>query len=92
MTKPRNNKDNDTIIDKLFDDANVVSTHDVAVAYDLSENDVRGYAEDLEVTRIGASFAWTQPDVEALEEELDAPDPDDGEDEDTDEDDDGEED
>ena len=74
--------DRDAIIIRLFDGTEVVATHDVATAYDLSENTVRAYAEDLEVARIGASFAWVQSDVEALEEQLDADNLGDDEDED----------
>ncbi len=75
----------ENIIDSLFAEANVVSTHDVAAAYQLSENEVRAYADDLAVARIGASFAWAQSDVEGLEDLLEEPEPEDDEDGDEDE-------
>jgi hypothetical protein len=59
-----------TNIEELFADANAISTHDVSVAFDLSEVDVREWAEELNVSKIGSSFAWTRVDVEALDEQL----------------------
>ncbi len=72
----------DSIIDDLFADTNVISTHDVAVAFDLTEADARALADDLRVAKIGASYAWAQADVEALSAELDAVSDDDDEEED----------
>ena len=60
------------VIDELFSDANAVATHDVAAAFDMSENEARDWASELGVARIGASFAWTRVDVEELQEQLDA--------------------
>jgi len=58
-------------VDELFGEVNVVSTHEVAATFDLSENDARAWADELEVAKVGASFAWTRPDVEALAKALD---------------------
>jgi hypothetical protein len=63
-------------IDKLFEDTNVVSTSGVARAFDLSEAEARTWADELDVAKVGASFAWVRVDVEALAEQLDAPDED----------------
>jgi hypothetical protein len=76
-------------IDELFEEGNAVSTHDVAIAFEMSEAEVRSFAEDLGVARIGASFAWARPDVEALAEQLGLDEDDDDED-DNDEDEDDE--
>lgn len=53
----------------------------------MSETDVRGWAGERDVARIGASFAWAQPDVEELAEELAEPSDDEPDDEPDDEDD-----
>ena len=58
------------IIDALFVDANVVSTRHVARAFDLSESDARDWADQLDVAKVGASFAWARPDAERLAEAL----------------------
>jgi hypothetical protein len=60
------------VIDDLFSETNVVSTRQVARAFDLSENDARNWADRLQVARVGASFAWSLPDVERLAEALEA--------------------
>jgi len=58
----------DDIIESLFCEVNVVSTHTIARAFDISEADARLWAEDLGVTKIGASYCWARPDAEALAE------------------------
>ena len=58
------------IIDDLFADTNVVSTHEVASALDLSEADARAWAEELDVAKIGNAFAWTPDDVDSLSDAL----------------------
>jgi hypothetical protein len=76
-------------VDDLFAEANAVSTAVVSRFADISEATTREWADDLNVARIGASFAWTREDVEKLLEGLeseaeddDAGDPDDDEDND----------
>jgi transposase-like protein len=59
-------------IDDLFCGSNAVSTAAVARAFDLSESNVRVWADELDVSKIGASFAWTRADVDALAEQLEA--------------------
>src|SRR3974390_772408 len=61
-----------TIVEELFRGVNVVSTHQIAAAFDISEADARDWADELEVAKIGASYAWTRSDAEALEEARDA--------------------
>jgi hypothetical protein len=56
-------------INQLFADANVVSTSEVAAVFDISEATARAWAEELDVAKVGASYAWTHEDVEALDEE-----------------------
>jgi hypothetical protein len=53
-------------IAELFQDTNVISTRVVARAFDMSENDARDWADELDVAKIGASFAWAEADVQAL--------------------------
>lgn len=60
----------DEIIESLFCETHVVSTRAVARAFDLSETDARLWAEELEVARIGSSYAWARADAEELAEEL----------------------
>ncbi|MGH7434757.1 MAG: hypothetical protein ACRENE_03705 [Polyangiaceae bacterium] len=72
------------IIEELFPEGTrAVGSRAVAQALDLSEAETRAWADELGVAKIGASWAWTQPDVEMLLAEI-APD---GEDEDREEDD-----
>jgi hypothetical protein len=59
------------IIDELFSDANAVSTHQVARAFDISESDARFLADELGVAKIGAAYAWTRDDATALSSKLD---------------------
>lgn len=59
------------IIEALFNETNVVSTREVARTFEMSETDVRAWAEELRVAKIGASFAWARADVEELAEQLD---------------------
>ena len=61
----------------LFSQASAISTREVAAFFSISEADARNWADDLDVSRVGPSFAWTIEDVEALAAELDT-----GEDED----------
>ena len=56
-------------IDELFSEANAVSTADVARAFELSEAQAREWADELGVAKVGASYAWTRPDVDALAEQ-----------------------
>jgi hypothetical protein len=74
-----------TIVEELFQEVNVVSTREVAAAFEISEADARDWADELGVPKIGASFVWTKPDVEALEEARDAEEEEEGEDNDADE-------
>src|ERR1700690_50759 len=75
-----------TIVAELFQEANVISTREVAAALDISESDTRAWADELGVAKIGASYAWSLPDVEALAEALDVEEHEaDGEDEEPDE-------
>ena len=59
-------------IDELFDEVNAVSTRDVAQAFDMSEAQAREWADELGVAKIGASYAWARPDVDALAEQIEA--------------------
>jgi hypothetical protein len=70
----------DEIIDELFEDTNIASTPEIARAFSLSERDARGWAEELGVGKIGASYVWTRDDAEALVAELDEEDVEDDED------------
>jgi hypothetical protein len=74
-------------IDDLFSEDNAVGSRDVAQAFDMSEHEARSWADELGVAKIGASFAWTREDVDALVAELDAPESEDVEGEPEDEDD-----
>jgi hypothetical protein len=81
------------VVDELFAEANAVGTGDVSRAFDLSEAEARTWADELGVAKIGASYAWTRPDVEALAEQIDAQEePKDDEDDAEDDDDEGDED
>jgi hypothetical protein len=64
----------------LFAEQSVEVTHRVAAAEGISDAEGREWAEELGVSRVGASFGWTREDVEALEEQLAALDEDDDED------------
>ena len=68
----------------LFSQASAISTREVAAFFSISEADARTWADDLDVSRVGPSFAWTIEDVEALAAELDAGDDDDEEEDDDD--------
>jgi hypothetical protein len=59
-------------IDVLFRDANVVNTAAVARFAGISEGEARDRADEIGVARIGASFAWTQAEVQALLDQLEA--------------------
>lgn len=63
-------EDDDTL-DDLFADSKVVSTPEVARAAQIPEAEVRARAGDLGVARVGASYAWTRDDAEALFDDLD---------------------
>jgi hypothetical protein len=83
-------------IDQLFEETSVISTQDVVAGfagYELTYVEALEWAAELDVARVGPSFAWTQPDVEDLADELDdAEDDDDGDDEEEAEDEDEEDD
>lgn len=68
-------------IDELFGDVNVVATKEIATTFGLSETDARTWADELGVTKVGASFAWTREDAEALADQLTVADEEDEEDE-----------
>jgi len=57
-----------TTIDDLFCREHAVGTDDVADAYDLTTREALAYAKDLGVSRVANVYAWTRPDVEALED------------------------
>ena len=48
----------------------MVATRDVTGEFGLSESEARDWADKLGVAKIGASFAWARPDVEALAEAI----------------------
>jgi hypothetical protein len=58
----------------LFSQASAISTREVAAFFSISEADARTWADELDVSRVGPSFAWTIEDVEALAAELDTAD------------------
>jgi hypothetical protein len=80
-------------IENLFLEGPVLTTPQVARFFELSEADARVWARELHVSKVGASYAWSEDDVRRLEEELEGDDDEelDGE-EDDDEELDGEED
>jgi hypothetical protein len=75
-------------IDDLFSEVNALATRDVAAAFNMSQDEARAWADELGVAKIGASFAWTPPDVEALADQLERFDDEDEDDEDDEDDDD----
>jgi hypothetical protein len=80
--------DYDEIIDDMFEGTNAVGTTEIGPAFGLAYAQALAWAETLGVAKIGASFAWTREDAEALADELDDGSGDDDSDDDDDTDDD----
>jgi hypothetical protein len=59
------------LIERLFEDADVVSTPSVCCTFGLSEPVGRAWAEELGVAKLGSSYAWTKANVEELVDGLD---------------------
>ncbi|MCL2447881.1 MAG: hypothetical protein FWD17_02915 [Polyangiaceae bacterium] len=54
----------------MFADVDVVSTTEIANAFELNEADARAYAAELGVAKVGTNYAWLVDDAEDLADEL----------------------
>jgi hypothetical protein len=53
-------------------ESSIFSTAEVARKAQISENEAREWASELGVSKCGPAFAWTQSDIDALLDGLDA--------------------
>jgi hypothetical protein len=57
-------------IEDLFIDSPVATTPEVARFFEISESEARAWGAELGVSKVGASYAWSEDDVRRLEEEF----------------------
>ena len=79
-------------MDELFENADVLSTGDVAEFFGVGAGTLRSWGEENGVPKVGNAFAWTQESVEAAGDDLELFDTDEDEGDEDDSDDDSDED